>query len=78
MVQCLKIPLSSAGDVGSIPGQGTSVPHAMGRSQKFKKKKKKAPGDFPDLGIELRSPILEADSLPIEPPRIYMKYISPI
>ena len=27
------------------------------------------PGDLPDLGIELRSPALQADSLPSEPPK---------
>ena len=27
-----------------------------------------APGDLPDLGIELWSPVLQADSLPSEPP----------
>ena len=27
-----------------------------------------APGDLPDLGIEPRSPAMEADSLPTEPP----------
>ena len=27
-----------------------------------------SPGDLPDLGIELRSPALQADSLPSEPP----------
>ena len=27
-----------------------------------------APGDLPDLGIELRSPALQADTLPSEPP----------
>ena len=28
-----------------------------------------SPGDFPDPGIELRSPALQADSLPFELPR---------
>ena len=27
-----------------------------------------SPGDLPDLGIELRSPALQADTLPSEPP----------
>ena len=27
-----------------------------------------SPGDFPDPGIELRSPALQADSLPTKPP----------
>ena len=27
-----------------------------------------SPGDFPDLGIELRSPAIQAGSLPSEPP----------
>ena len=27
-----------------------------------------SPGDLPDQGIELRSPALQADSLPAEPP----------
>jgi len=26
------------------------------------------PGDLPDLGIELRSPVLQADALPSRPP----------
>ena len=27
-----------------------------------------SPGDLPDLGIELRSPVLQTDSLPPDPP----------
>ena len=33
-----------------------------------------SPGDLPDPGIELRSPILQADSLPFEPPGKPLKY----
>ena len=29
-----------------------------------------SPGDLPDLGIELWSPTMQADSLPSEPPRM--------
>ena len=36
----VKMPPSNAGGAGSIPGQGTNIPHASS-SQKFKKKKKK-------------------------------------
>ena len=32
---------SNAGGVGSIPGWGTKIPHAVGCSQKLKKKKKR-------------------------------------
>ena len=37
MVQWLRLHASDAGDVGLIPGQGTKIPHAMGRGQKEKK-----------------------------------------
>ena len=37
----VKTPPSNAGGVGSIPGQGTKVPHAAGCGQKSLKKKKK-------------------------------------
>ena len=39
VVQWLRLHTSTAGGVGSIPGWGTKIPHAMGRSQKKKKKK---------------------------------------
>ena len=35
----VKNPPSNAGDAGSIPGQGTKTPQAMGRSQKKKKER---------------------------------------
>ena len=40
-VQWLRLCASSAGGVGSIPGQGTKIPHAVLCSQKIKLKKKK-------------------------------------
>ena len=38
---------SSAGDAGSIPGQGTKIPHAMQQGQKINKNilKKKRKGE---------------------------------
>ena len=41
MGQWLRLQASNAGDMGSIPGQGTKIPHAKIRSQNIKKKKKK-------------------------------------
>ena len=39
MVQWLRLPASNAGDVGSIPGQGTKIPHASGtKNQNIKQK----------------------------------------
>ena len=35
-----------------------------------------SPGDLPDPGIEPRSPTLQADALPSEPPPIYVNYVS--
>ena len=35
-----KVRISTAGGAGSIPGQGTKIPHAVCCSQKEKKKKK--------------------------------------
>ena len=35
----IKTQTSNAGDVGSVPGLGTKIPHAVGLSQKLKKKK---------------------------------------
>ena len=32
-----------------------------------------SPGDLPDPGIEPRSPILQADTLPSEPPQVKLK-----
>ena len=37
----VKISLSNAGGAGSIPGQGTKVPHAPGSKKKTIKKKQK-------------------------------------
>ena len=34
-----------------------------------------SPGDLPDLGIEPRSPSLQADALPSEPPVIVAKML---
>ena len=39
-VQWLGLWASTAGGTGSIPGQGTNMPHAMRHSQKKKRKKK--------------------------------------
>ena len=36
VVQLLRLHVSTAGDVGSIPGQGTKIPHAMQHGQKMK------------------------------------------
>jgi len=36
-----------------------------------------SPGDLPDPGIESRSPALQADSLPSEPPEKSYIYLSP-
>ena len=38
VVQWLRRQASNEGDMGSIPGQGTKIPHAMQCSQKEKKK----------------------------------------
>ena len=46
VVQWLRLHASTARDVGSIPGWGTKIPHAMWCSQKVKKKKKKEEMDF--------------------------------
>ena len=52
----VKNPPSNAGDVGSIPGRGTKIPHAVGQlnlhattknphsQNKIKRKKKEEPG----------------------------------
>ena len=42
VVQWLRLRTSTAGGTGSIPGQGTKIPHAVWHSQKKKKEKKKA------------------------------------
>ena len=39
MVQWLRVRTSTAGGMGSIPGQGTKTLHAVGGGQKKKKKK---------------------------------------
>ena len=46
VVQWLRLPASTAGGMGSIPGPGTKIPHATWRSQK---KKKKFPLKFSDI-----------------------------
>ena len=38
VVQWLRLHASTAGGGGSIPGQGTKIPHALGHGQKKKKK----------------------------------------
>ena len=40
-VQWLRLPTSTAGGVGLIPGWGTKIPHAVSRQNKFKEKKKR-------------------------------------
>ena len=40
VVQWLRLCASNAGGAGSIPGQGTKIPHASWHGQKLKKKKK--------------------------------------
>ena len=42
----------------NFPGQNTKVISQV-----------PSPGDFPNLGIKPKSPALQADSLPAEPPR---------
>ena len=42
MSQWLKLRTSNAGGAGSIPGQGTKIPHAVGCSHKKGKKKSEA------------------------------------
>ena len=37
MVQWLRLCTSTAGGMGSIPGQGTKTPHAVQKDQKKKK-----------------------------------------
>ena len=41
MVQWLKLCVSNAGDMGSIPGWGTKIPHAAQGSQRERERKKK-------------------------------------
>ena len=38
VVQWLRLDASTAGGRGSIPGQGTNIPHALGHGQKKTKK----------------------------------------
>ena len=49
-VQWLKLLASTAGDVGSIPGWGTKIPHAM----VWPKKKKKAAAAEGASGVDVR------------------------
>ena len=39
MFQRLRLYASNAGGMGSIPGQGVKIPHAVQRGQEIKKKK---------------------------------------
>ena len=41
VVQWLTLHTADAGATGSVPGQGTKIPHAVQRGQKIEKKKKK-------------------------------------
>ena len=62
MVQWLGLCPSNAGGVGSIPGQGTKIPHVLWCSQKMKKKKKK--NQSPDAYIHPKLLVWsKADSL---------------
>ena len=49
-----------------MPGQETNIPQAMWCG--LKEKNLKRTGDFPNPGIKPRSPALQVDSLPAEPP----------
>ena len=70
VVQWLRLCASTAGGKGSIPGQGTKIPHAVLCSQKKRKKKrkkwkkKKLPYDpaIPLLGIYLEKTIIWKDT----------------
>ena len=42
VVHCLGLHVSLAGDMGSIPYQGTRVPQAVRHGQKIKKEKKRS------------------------------------
>ena len=46
---------------------GSSV-HDFSRKEYWSEEPLLSPGDLPDPGIETRSPALQADSLPVEPP----------
>ena len=52
MVQCLRLCTSTAGGMGSIPGQATKIVHALRFSQKKKKK----------LPFSSSSPVLQTDA----------------
>ena len=41
MVQWLRLRAVNAGGMGSIPGQGTNIPHAVWHAQKIKQTKNK-------------------------------------
>ena len=46
-----------------------TVTHQTPVAMQFSKQESPPPGDLPNPGIEPRSPALQADSLPTEPPR---------
>ena len=48
------------------PGQEFSM--EFSRQEYWSRLTFPSPGDLPNLGIESRSPVLQADSLPSEPP----------
>ena len=52
-VQWLTRHTSNAQGAGSIPGQGTKIPHAVQHSQRLKKKKKKETLFYPNLARDL-------------------------
>ena len=54
MVQWLRLCVSSAEGLGSIPGRGTKIPRAVWHGQKIKKKKKSHSED--SKGIKIKPP----------------------
>ena len=60
LVQWLRLHATSAGGTGSIPGQGTKIPHAACCSQKIrfqkdiKKKKKKGKERYEPMSLRVR------------------------
>ena len=50
MVQWLRLHASTAGGMGSIPGQGTKIPHALRHGQKKKKKRQFVTHRFQEEG----------------------------
>ena len=51
MAQWLRLHAANAGDMGSIPGQETKIPHTMQHSPKIKKKKIKPLLFIKDINI---------------------------